>query len=119
VGKLTPTIARKFLVFDTAPLICYIEQHPQYGPVTEGLFTAVDRGGARAVTSVLTLLEVLIRPIRRGLPDLARQYRGLLSGARGNQPFPNWARDPRHRGAAGSQLRLDSNSGRYSSGAGT
>jgi predicted nucleic acid-binding protein len=88
VGKLTSAVARKFLAFDSAPLIYYIEQHPQYGPVTEDLFTTVDSGDAHAVTSVLTLLEVLVRPIRTGLPDLARQYRELLSGARGISLFP-------------------------------
>jgi predicted nucleic acid-binding protein len=88
VGKLTSAVARKFLAFDSAPLIHYIEQHPQYGPVTEDLFTAIDSGEARAVTSVLTLLEVLVRPIRSGSPDLARQYRELLSGARGISLFP-------------------------------
>jgi predicted nucleic acid-binding protein len=88
VGKLSSAVAGKFLAFDSAPLIYYIEQHPQYGPATEDLFTAVDRGDARAVTSVLTLLEVLVRPVRSGLPHLAGQYRELLSGARGVSLFP-------------------------------
>lgn len=83
MGELTSIVTRKFLAFDSSPLIYYIEDHPKYSSVAGDLFNAVDRGDARAVTSVLTLLEVLVRPIRSGSGDLARQYRELLSGARG------------------------------------
>jgi predicted nucleic acid-binding protein len=40
------------------------------------------------MTSVLTLLEVLVRLLRRGLSDLAREYRELLSVATGISLFP-------------------------------
>jgi len=62
VGKLTPVVSGKFVAFDSSPLIYYIEQHPEYAPVAEDLFGAVDRGDSLAMTSVLTLLEVLVRP---------------------------------------------------------
>jgi predicted nucleic acid-binding protein len=88
VGKLTPVVAGRFVAFDNSPLIYYIEQHPEYSPLTEDLFIAADRGDVRAMTSVLTLLEVLVRPLRRGLTDLARDYRELLSGAAGISLFP-------------------------------
>jgi len=38
----------------------------------------VDRGELRVVTSVLTLTEVLVHPMRRGDHDLADQYRRIL-----------------------------------------
>lgn len=88
MGELSQVVAGKFFAFDTSVLIYYIEQHPQYFPLTEDLFGAVDRGGARAITSVLTLLEVLVRPLRSGLTDLARQYRELISGANGIDLLP-------------------------------
>lgn len=83
MGKLTSIIVGKFLAFDSSPLIYYIEQHPQYASLTEDLFSAVDSGHARGITSVLTLLEVLVQPIRSGSVDLASQYRELLCGSRG------------------------------------
>ena len=88
MGKLSQVIAGRFFAFDTSALIYYIEQHPKYSALTEELFGAVDRGDARAITSVLTLLEVLVRPLRSGLTDLARQYRELLSGANGINLLP-------------------------------
>ncbi len=88
MAKLSQVIAGKFFAFDTSALIYYIEQHPKYSALTEDLFGAVDRGEARAITSVLTLLEVLVRPLRSGLTDLASQYRELLSGANGINLLP-------------------------------
>jgi hypothetical protein len=66
VGRLTATITGKFLAFDTSPLIYYIEQQPQYSPITDDLFDTIHRGNARGMTSVLTLLEVLVQPLRSG-----------------------------------------------------
>ena len=40
-------------------------------------------GHIRPVTSTVTLLEVLVQPLRRGLDDLAQQYREALLGAGG------------------------------------
>ncbi len=71
MGRLTATISGKFLAFDTAPLIYYIEQFPQYSPITDELFDAIHRGDARGMTSVLTLLEVLVQPLRSARIDLA------------------------------------------------
>ena len=71
MGRLTATITGKFLAFDSSPLIYYIEQHPQYSPISDDLFDANHRGNARAMTSVLTLLEVLVQPLRSARLDLA------------------------------------------------
>lgn len=63
---------------DTAPLIYFIEENPLYLPLVRPFFEAVDRGEFRVVTSVLTLTEVLIHPMRKGDPDLADRYRRIL-----------------------------------------
>lgn len=49
---------------DTAPLIYFIEENPLYLPLVRPFFEAIDRGEFRLVTSVLTLTEVLIHPMR-------------------------------------------------------
>ena len=59
---------------DTAPLIYLIEENLTFLPV----FEALDRGEFRVVTSVLTLTEVLVHPMRRGDQELANQYRRIL-----------------------------------------
>ena len=88
MGRLTAAITGKFLAFDTSPLIYYIEQHPQYSPITDDLFDTIHRGNARAMTSVLTLLEVLVQPLRSSRIDLAQEYRGILTRSTGISLFP-------------------------------
>lgn len=67
---------------DTAPLIYFIEETPSYLPYVRPFFEAVDRGAIQVVTSVLTLTEVLVHPLRRRDYDLADQYRQILLHAR-------------------------------------
>jgi predicted nucleic acid-binding protein len=56
---------------DTAPLIYFIEKHPQYFPTVRPFFEAVERGDIQIITSTLTLTEVLIHPLRQGSQMLA------------------------------------------------
>lgn len=56
---------------DTGPLISYIEEHPAYLPKIKPFFEAAARGDFRTVTSFITLVEVLIHPLREGRPELA------------------------------------------------
>ena len=68
---------------DTAPLIYLIEEHPHYLETVAPFFDALSRGEFRAVTSVITLLEVLIHPFRSGNVALAQHYRDILFNAEG------------------------------------
>ena len=68
----------QLIALDTAPLIYLIERHPTYRPVVRPFFEALDHGELRMVTSIVTLLEVLVRPLRRGDFALAQQYRDVL-----------------------------------------
>jgi len=68
---------------DTAPLIYFLEDSPEYVSIVRPFFQALDRDDVKGVTSVLTLLEVLIHPLRRGGTKLADQYRRILLNAKG------------------------------------
>lgn len=68
---------------DTAIFIYFIEEHPRFLPAVEPLFEAADRGTRQLVTSSLTLLEVLVVPLRNGDADLAARYDALLTRGRG------------------------------------
>jgi len=68
----------KTVGLDTAPLIYLIEQHPRYVDVVRPFFQAVDRGECRVVTSTITLVEVLVHPLRHGDEALAQQYNDIL-----------------------------------------
>jgi predicted nucleic acid-binding protein len=64
---------------DTTPLIYYTEANPTYIEVVDPFFKAVERGEFIVVTSIVTLLEVLVRPFRDGDLELAQEYRDFLS----------------------------------------
>ncbi len=68
----------KLIALDTAPLIYFIEEHPAYCPVVEPFFEQLDKGTVQVVTSVITLTEVLVKPLRDGDTRLAEQYRDIL-----------------------------------------
>ncbi|MBK9166663.1 MAG: type II toxin-antitoxin system VapC family toxin [Bryobacterales bacterium] len=63
---------------DIAPLIYYIEEHPVYLPKVQPFFEAAERGELRIVTSFVTLVEVLVQPLRRNRPEVAQEYRDIL-----------------------------------------
>lgn len=65
-----------------------MEQRPKYAQPAEELFDALDRGEARGATSVLTLVEVLTKPLRDGRQDLAAEYRSVLMEAIGIAFYP-------------------------------
>jgi predicted nucleic acid-binding protein len=73
---------------DTAPLIYFIEENPLYLDMVRPFFDALDLGLFSAVTSTVTLLEVLVHPFRQGDMRLAQQYRDILLNAEGLTMVP-------------------------------
>ena len=69
------------VALDTAPFIYFIEDHPKFAPLVEELFERIVAGTQIAVTSAVTLLEVLVIPYRHGRVDIAEQYERLLGGS--------------------------------------
>ena len=63
---------------DSAPLIYFIEQNPTYLEMVRLFFRALDRREFKVVTSVLTLPEVLVYPLRQGNTTLAQEYLDIL-----------------------------------------
>ena len=54
------------------------EANPTYLEITEAFFEALTRAEFKVVTSVVTLLEALVYPLRQGDTLLAQQYRDVL-----------------------------------------
>jgi predicted nucleic acid-binding protein len=63
---------------DSMVFIYHIELHTSYFPLTQIVFRRVEAGKNRAVSSTLSLLEVLTGCYQRGNEDLAERYRSLL-----------------------------------------
>ncbi len=64
---------------DSMLFIYHLEDHPRFGFVTQLIFDHWETGRAGGVTSVISLMEVLVKPIREGNRQVAEEYRRLLS----------------------------------------
>ncbi|MFN5969603.1 MAG: type II toxin-antitoxin system VapC family toxin [Microcystis sp.] len=64
---------------DTAPLIYFIEKNSLYYSRVQPFFSLVAQRHFQVVTSVITVVEVLVYPLRMGNLELAQQYRDILS----------------------------------------
>ena len=71
-------LQEKTVGLDTAPLIYFIEENPAYIETVQFFFEAMDRGDFLVVTSTVTLLEVLVHPLRSNNRELATEYRDIL-----------------------------------------
>jgi predicted nucleic acid-binding protein len=83
VGRLMAEVGEGPVALDTCIFIYFLEDHPRFGGPLEELFRAIDRGVLPAVTSEITLLELLVAPLRQGDQSLADQYQDYLVGGRG------------------------------------
>lgn len=72
----------KTIGLDTAPLIYFIEENPTYIETVRHFFEAMEKGSFMVVTSTITLLEVLVHPLRNNNRDLATEYRDILLGSK-------------------------------------
>jgi len=83
VERLIAALGPGPVALDTCVFIYFIEDHARFaGPLAE-LFEAIDGGRIGAVTSGITLLEVLVQPLRQGDAALADEYESLLTRGRG------------------------------------
>ncbi|MDQ2885599.1 MAG: PIN domain-containing protein [Chloroflexota bacterium] len=73
---------------DTAPFIYFIEENPTYVKFVDPLFEAIGRNEFRVVTSMVTLLEVLVVPIRFKRDSSIQKYRDLLFKSTGISTVP-------------------------------
>ena len=63
---------------DTMVFIYHLEDHPDFSGITEKLFDSIEKGKYGAVTSYVTLLEILVKPKREGEMGVASEYREIL-----------------------------------------
>ena len=62
------------LAFDTAPIIYFVEANPAYDHLVSAIFNRVAAGEIEGWTSVVSLSEVLVRPIASNRTDLQQSY---------------------------------------------
>ena len=70
------------LGFDTAPFIYFVERHPAYIDLLRDMFRRVDASAIIGCSSVITITELLTRPMALGNASLVNEYRSLLRNSR-------------------------------------
>jgi len=73
----------KIIGLDTMVFIYHFEENQIYSPLTFSIFESLEKGNFNAVTSVLTLLEILVKPKKENNSLLTERYKLLL------ETFPN------------------------------
>ncbi|MGD9731604.1 MAG: type II toxin-antitoxin system VapC family toxin [Desulfamplus sp.] len=68
----------KTIGLDTSPLIYFIEENQKYIENVRLFFEQMDKGNFLVVTSTITLLEVLVHPLRNNNRELVKEYRDIL-----------------------------------------
>jgi predicted nucleic acid-binding protein len=66
------------IFLDTAPIIYYIEAHPQYGPLMKDIVDSFKFGIFEAYTSVITITEVLPKPVSQNKTYLVETFMRFL-----------------------------------------
>lgn len=70
-------VTRLFL--DTAPVIYFVEQHPQYFPLVREVFEQLRNTPLIGVISPITLAECLVQPYRLGQMELQQDFIELMT----------------------------------------
>jgi predicted nucleic acid-binding protein len=84
IGRLGVFLKRhRRIALDTGIFIYHLEEYPVYAAMAGEIFTWLEGTPHTAVTSTLTMTELLVQPYRAGNDLLVNKYYGLLS------TFPN------------------------------
>lgn len=63
---------------DTSPIIYLVEKHPRYFPLMADILSLISNGNISAISTMVTLTEVLTYPIKQGNLQLANEYEKIL-----------------------------------------
>jgi len=78
-----PWRSHRRVLIDTSIWIYHLEANARFGSAAASILTAMENGEFQGVTSELTLMELLVRPLKLGRKDIADEYELLLAS------FPN------------------------------
>jgi len=73
----------KIVGLDTMIFIYHFEENQAYSPLTFSIFESLEKGNFKGITSILTLLEILVKPKKENNSLLTERYKLLF------ETFPN------------------------------
>jgi predicted nucleic acid-binding protein len=84
MGQLAERISHFTIVgLDTSIFIYHFEGNPAYLPLTHDLLSCIETGQVKGVTSTITLMEIIVKPLALKHIDVARKYEAMIVN------FPN------------------------------
>lgn len=81
--ELNQLVLGKSVFLDTAPLIYFIEKNHRYHHIVKPVIAQIDALETKGFASTITLLEVLVHPLRDGNKILAKKYKDILLLSKG------------------------------------
>jgi predicted nucleic acid-binding protein len=78
-----PLAGARTIALDTSPFIYLLEKHLRLFAAVAPIFAELDAGAVSGVTSVITLIEVLVKPLETGATALADDFRATIAAAPG------------------------------------
>ncbi|MGH7772164.1 MAG: type II toxin-antitoxin system VapC family toxin [Candidatus Binatia bacterium] len=90
---------------DSSVFILHIEGNPKYGDLADAIFTWLEGPRAEAVTSTITMLELLVQPYRLSDIDRVNEFYALLS----SYPHLEWVAPRLEVADLGTKLRAEHN----------
>ena len=80
VNRLRAFLRRhRRIALDTSLFIYHLQPNPKYLAYTDLIFSWLERPESRAITSTITMTELLVQPYREGDEQLVNDFYGLLS----------------------------------------
>ena len=76
------------ICLDSSPFIYFIDKNPKYIAFVDQIFKHITDGVSPAVSSYLSLLEVLVKPIKEHMPDIAALYRNFMLNSHSLTLYP-------------------------------
>jgi predicted nucleic acid-binding protein len=77
--RLEDALAKVTRIFlDTAPVVYFVEENPDFLPVVIRVFERIERGDCLGIVSPVTLAECLVMPFRNQLVELQEQFVELM-----------------------------------------
>jgi len=73
----------KIVGLDTMIFIYHFEENQAYSPLTFSIFESLEKGNFKGITSILNLLEILVKPKKENNSLLTERYKLLF------ETFPN------------------------------
>lgn len=67
------------IALDTSVFIYQLDANPRYLPLTDYIFSWLERPGSGGVTSTITMTELLVQPYRDSAEQRVDEFYGLLS----------------------------------------